>query len=140
MKNFNAEMIEKAKAAKSAEELLELAKANGVEMTADEAATYFAQLNPKSGELDDDDLDAVAGGAGGCGDPTNKDLFPENSKLRYKRGSCPGCHTNVWIAKYSWCIELRCNVITPTCSSCGRTQRDYVRGSRDMSDYYELIG
>lgn len=48
MKNFNAEMIEKAKTAKSTEELLELAKANGVEMTADEAATYFAQLNPKS--------------------------------------------------------------------------------------------
>ena len=36
MKNFNAEMIEKAKTVKSAEELLELAKANGVEMTADE--------------------------------------------------------------------------------------------------------
>ena len=62
MKNLKPEMIEKAKAAKSAEELLELAKANGVEMTADEAATYFAQLNPKSGELDDDDLDNVSGG------------------------------------------------------------------------------
>ena len=58
-------MIEKAKEAKSAEELLALAKENNVEMTADEAATYFAQLNPKSGELSDDDLDAVAGG--GCG-------------------------------------------------------------------------
>ena len=63
MMNFNAEMIEKAKAAKSAEELITLAKDNGVEMTADEAATYFAQLNPKSGELSDDDLDNVAGGA-----------------------------------------------------------------------------
>ena len=63
MKNLTPEMIEKAKVAKTAEELLELAKANGVEMTADEAATYFAQLNPKSGELDDDDLDNVAGGA-----------------------------------------------------------------------------
>ena len=58
-------MIEKAKAAKSAEELLALAKENNVEMTADEAKTCFAQLNPKSGELDDDELDAVAGG--GCG-------------------------------------------------------------------------
>ena len=140
MKNLKPEMIEKAKAAKSAEELLELAKENGVEMTADEAKTYFAQLGTKSGELDDDDLDAVAGGAGGCGDPTNKDLFPENSKLRYKKGSCPVCHTNVWIAKYSWSIELRCNIITPTCSSCGRENGDYMRGSRNMSDYYELIG
>jgi len=64
MTDFNAEMIQKAKAAKSAEELLELAKASNVEMTADEAATYFAQLNPKSGELDDDELDNVSGG--GC--------------------------------------------------------------------------
>ena len=63
MKNLTPEMIEKAKAAKTAEELLELAKAGGMEMTADDAATYFAQLNPKSGELDDDDLDNVAGGA-----------------------------------------------------------------------------
>ena len=63
MKNLTPEMIEKAKVAKTAEELLELAKANNVEMTADEAATYFAQLNPKSGELNDDDLDNVAGGA-----------------------------------------------------------------------------
>ena len=59
MKNLTPEMIEKAKAAKSAEELLELAKAGGIEMTADEAATYFAQLNPKSGELSDDDLEYI---------------------------------------------------------------------------------
>ena len=64
MKSLTPEMIEKAKAAKTADELLELAKENGVEMTVDEAKTYFAQLNPKSGELDDDELDAVAGG--GC--------------------------------------------------------------------------
>ena len=140
MKNLTSEMIEKAKAAKSAEELLALAKENNVEMTADEAATCFAQLGPKSGELDDDDLDAVAGGAGGCGDPTNKDLFPENSKLRYKKGSCPVCHTNVWIAKYSWGSYINCNIITPTCSSCGRENGDYILGGRDMSDYYELIG
>ena len=43
-------MIEKAKAAKSAEELWALAKESGVEITADEAATYFAQFKPKSGE------------------------------------------------------------------------------------------
>ena len=59
------EIIEKAKAAGSAEELLAIAKENGIDITADEAKTYFAQLNPKSGELDDDDLDNVAGGA--CG-------------------------------------------------------------------------
>ena len=60
MKNFNAEMIEKSKAAKSAEELLELAKASNVEMTADEVKTYFEQINANS--LDDDLLEGVAGG------------------------------------------------------------------------------
>ena len=64
MTNLTPELIEKAKSAKTAEELLALATENGVELTADEAFAYFAQLNPKSGELDDDDLDAVAGG--GC--------------------------------------------------------------------------
>ena len=55
-------MIEKAKVAQTAAQLLELAKEAGVEMSADEASTYFAQLNPKSGELNDD-LVNVAGGA-----------------------------------------------------------------------------
>ena len=57
------ELFEKAKEAKSAEELLSLAKENGMELTEEEAAAYFAQLN-KSGELSDEELDNVAGG--GC--------------------------------------------------------------------------
>lgn len=65
MTNFTPEMIEKAKAAKTVEELVALAKANNVELTEDEAKTYFAQLNPATGELSDDELDNVAGG--GCG-------------------------------------------------------------------------
>ena len=83
-------MIEKAKAAKSAEELLELAKAGGVEMTADEAATYFAQLGPKSGELSDDDLDNVAGGASGC--RTSDNYLADNTLVRVINGDvCPQC-------------------------------------------------
>ena len=50
MMNFNAEMIEKAKMAKSAEELLEIAKANGVEMTEEEAnAAEDFEHDPWSG-------------------------------------------------------------------------------------------
>lgn len=66
MKSFTPEMIEKAKAAKTAEALMALAKENDVEMTEEEAKIYLAQLNPASGELADDELDNVAGG--GCGD------------------------------------------------------------------------
>ena len=60
---FNTELLEKAKEAKSAEELVSLAKENGMELTEEEAAAYFAQLN-KSGELSDEELDNVSGG--GC--------------------------------------------------------------------------
>ena len=58
---FTKEMMEKAKTAKSAAELLELAKAEGVEMTAEEAEMRFAELN-KKGELSDEELDNVSGG------------------------------------------------------------------------------
>ncbi len=57
------ELIEKAKQAKTPEELIDIAKINNVELTAEEAKTYFGQLN-KTGELNDEDLDNVSGG--GC--------------------------------------------------------------------------
>ena len=64
MTNFSEELLEKAKQTKSVEELLALAGENNMEMTEDEANAYYAQLNPKSGELSDEELDNVAGG--GC--------------------------------------------------------------------------
>ena len=41
-----------------------LAKENGMELTEESAKAYFEQLNPKTGELSDDELNNVAGG--GC--------------------------------------------------------------------------
>ena len=61
---FTPELIEKAKEAKNPEELMALAKENGIEMTEESAKAYFEQLHPKTGELSDDELDNVAGG--GC--------------------------------------------------------------------------
>ena len=83
---FTNEQLLKAKAAKSAEELLALAKENGMEMTDDEAKKYFSDLH-KEGELSDDELDNVSGGCGG--DPTPKyhvgDQFHnEETKNDYK--------------------------------------------------------
>ena len=66
MANFTTEIIEKAKGAKTAHELLELAKAEGITITVDEAATYFAQLNSEGVELSDAELYNVSGG--GCSD------------------------------------------------------------------------
>lgn len=58
---FNNEQIQKAMACNSAEELMALAKAEGIELAADEAEKYFEAL--KDGALNLDDLDAVTGGA-----------------------------------------------------------------------------
>ena len=98
MKNFTPEMIEKAKNAKSAEELRAFAKESGVEMTDDEAATYFAQLNPKSGELDDDDLDNVAGGA--CSSNSG-DYAREGDRVRVINGkACSKCGSTIGYIKW----------------------------------------
>ena len=85
---YSNKLIEKAKTAKTAEELLAMAKAENIEMTAEEAAKYFAELH-KTGELSDEELDNVAGGCG-------KEEIPEP---KYKIGdmviSSRGfpCHT-----------------------------------------------
>ena len=61
MENENMkELLEKLKAAKSAQELIELAKAEGAEIAPDKAQELFAKLN--DGELSDDEAEAVAGG------------------------------------------------------------------------------
>ena len=92
MKNLTPELIAKAKEAKSAEELFALAGANGVEITEEEANTYFAQLNA-NGAVSDDELDLVAGG---CGEETYK-LFKlaANEPFRFLDDTrCPICQCN----------------------------------------------
>lgn len=61
---LTSELIEKAKSARSVEELLKLASENEIELTGEEAKVYFDHLNPKQGALSDSELDNVAGG--GC--------------------------------------------------------------------------
>ena len=57
------ELLAKARAAKTPEELLAMAKENNIGLTEEEAKAYFDQLHPQVGELSDDELDNVAGGA-----------------------------------------------------------------------------
>ena len=59
--NISKELLEKAKTAKTAEELLAMAKAEKIELTEEEAAKVFAELH-KMGELSDEELDNVSGG------------------------------------------------------------------------------
>lgn len=113
MEKFTPKLIEKAKTAKSVEELLAIAEENEVSLALDEAKTYFAQLNPKCGELADDELDNVSGG--GCSSTDNEGLAPAEPQLYagqkvylkdpgHTFGSCycqnPACASSVfWIEK-----------------------------------------
>jgi len=54
------EMMEKAEQCKTADDLVALAKANGITLTKEEAEAYLAELEDM--ELDDAALDNVAGG------------------------------------------------------------------------------
>ena len=66
--NVSKELLEKAKTAKKAEELIEMAKAENIELSAEQAAKALAQLN-RNGELSDEELDNVAGGCGSGDEP-----------------------------------------------------------------------
>ncbi|SDC57192.1 hypothetical protein SAMN04487864_11060 [Succiniclasticum ruminis] len=61
-KEITKEMLEKAMQCKTADELMAVAKSEGVELTQIEAETYLAELTDV--ELDDKVLKKVAGG--GC--------------------------------------------------------------------------
>ena len=112
MKNLTPELITKAKTAKSAEELLEIAKANGVELTAEEAKTYFEQLHVNSA-VSDDELDIVAGGSeGGCGTDEEEEEETEKQQPAHgERYQCPHCGAK-YINRRAQCTKCYIPVIT----------------------------
>ena len=98
MNNLTPELIAKAKATKSAQELLELAKANNVDLTETEAKTYWAQLSA-SGTVSDEELDAVVGG-GSC--PNNGETYKVGTKVRFTDGTmCPNCRSAFGIVEFN---------------------------------------
>ena len=102
---MNQELIIKAKAAKSVEELLELAKASNVKLSDEQAKEYFAKLNPTKGELSDDELDDVSGG--GCGE----------SKTKY----CPNCNSELrMISEGTGNFSMKFYYL---CDSCGYKEK-----------------
>ncbi len=62
------ELIKMAKACKSVEEFIALAKDNNIELSEEKANEYFKKLNGDNGEIVDEELENVAGGcnARGC--------------------------------------------------------------------------
>ena len=123
MTNFTPELIAKAKAAKNAAELFELAKAAGVELTEEEAKAYFDQLHT-GGALDDDDLDAVAGGSS-CGqEPLTISGLPAGTRVEVINGkSCSACGSTIGfprrILRERNGIKELITQVEITCAECG---------------------
>lgn len=85
---FSPELIEKAKAAANADELISIAAANGIELTPGQAAEYYGKIK-KTGALTDDELDNVSGGAClGC-----MDSYADSKKTKWKPGDFVSCNT-----------------------------------------------
>jgi rubrerythrin len=110
MKNFTPELIREAKTAKSAEDLLSLAKENNVEMTEEEAKTYFEQLNA-NGAVSDDELGAVAGGGFlGLSCPSEDEAEEKVVKKGTNARTCPHCGATIYVRPGPY-----------PCPKCGKT-------------------
>lgn len=103
---YSNKLIEKAKTAKSVEELLDLAKAENIELTEEEAAKAFEELN-KTGELSDDELDNVSGGCYESGD-TPKFSVGQHVGVCAGRGHAPARILSVSDKKHDgWCKNMQ---------------------------------
>ena len=99
---ISKELLEKAKQAKTAEELLEIAKAENIEMSEEQAAKAFAELN-KSGELSDEELDNVAGGCS----PSDPPKYKVGDSVMYYYRYSYSLEGNKWIQKTSTIIDIK---------------------------------
>ena len=127
MKNLTSEMMEKAKGAKSVEEILDIAKANGVEMTEDEAKSYYAQLNSKVGELNDDDLEKVS--AGGSMVDKMPQICPICKGYFMVREGCPSCgKTTDEIIEYCLNNSIKTDFDKTDSDTNSQTLRSLARG------------
>ena len=118
------EMIEQAKQAQSAEEILSLAKENGVEMTAEEAQKYY-ELWHTAVELSDEELDNVAGGCSKDYEAiiTHEQTCPKCGVILEYKGKSVGSYKG-GEPLYSFC-----------CKQCQKTYMGEMVVKRDGSFY-----
>lgn len=114
MNNITPEIIEKAKSAKTVEELIELAKTSAIELTEEEAKIYFETVNPAMGEISDDELDNVSGG--GCRTKSGRTIVTNHCK----------CFTGMW----------EDNLITSPDDYIRTTSRYYVNDNEFLRDVW----
>ena len=112
---MNQELLAKAKKEKTPEELLSLAKESHTEMTEESAKAYFAILHPQTGEMADEELDNISGGACHNGDGklvvSGMHHCPE---WRCKKDGAQGNTDRTW----TYCRTCDCLAACNTCAFC----------------------
>ena len=150
--NFTPEMIAAAKTADSPAALMAIARDHGITLSDSEAVLCFRQLAPATGELTDDELDAVSGGCGGGGssepDPayeTPRGFFRDGCTVdNYNRLCCvfpnSGCTSG---ARFNSTVPFRGTMHFTshtqwyvTCHVCGK---DVVYGDSHPNDSYLFV-
>ena len=86
---FSKELLAKAKAAASVEELVRLAGNNGINMSREELEAKYQAMHG-SGELSDDELDNVSGGCGDDNEPVMKGYDEYCSNFTRRGGGAGG--------------------------------------------------
>ena len=122
------EIIKKARAAKSAGELIELAKANGKDLTKEQAEMFFKSLS-QGGEMSDEELSSAVGGCGGSEISWEKSLG--FSRIDCRKGDFVGGHT--FAAKTYWkCAicggHIYCNGPLTAYTNCTHLKQHKVLG------------
>lgn len=132
----NEEMILKAKGAKSPEDIVKLAKAEGKSVSLDKAREIFDTLN-KKGEVSDDELDAAVGGCGGYTPPEvirMECLTGKNNRNGRAYWKCKICGSQVITSTHEIVVtEANKNIVcehalqfkTLNCDNCGYLMGDY---------------
>lgn len=111
---MNEVMMAKAKEAKTVAELMELAKAENIELTEEKAQDLFARLHVE-GELNDDELDNVSGG--GCAETAPE--YKEGDIVALVSKRCPDCNGSVFKITHVVGESTRMNDYWLECSHCG---------------------
>lgn len=110
---MNNELLQKAMSANTAEELFDLAKENGIELSEESAKAYFEQIH-SNGEISDEELENVAGG--GCYSGNRLVVTTITNACMYFACKCGKNQDSLW--QYgNWGIA----VSKRKCLNCGAT-------------------
>lgn len=118
------DLLTKAEAVRSIEELIDLAKANNIDLTEEQAQAYIKKLY-RTKELADSELDSVAGG---CFDDEVRPPRPEKADISSDTRLCPYCSGKLHFCGSRQKSEDDYDIYLCWNESCKKSFRHYFEG------------